>query len=92
MSLQDIMRPRSSLLNRWRAQNFVGMSYIIGSWYKRHELGKRFAIFACAAYAGSMFSGYIMSAIHATMEGKNGLSGWRWLFMQVALSGCLCDR
>ncbi|KAK8875041.1 MFS general substrate transporter [Apiospora arundinis] len=56
---------------------FVGIQYVLGSWYKRTELGKRTAIFACAAYVGTMIS----SAVLASLDGKNGISAWRWVFI-----------
>ncbi|KAK8055042.1 major facilitator superfamily transporter [Apiospora rasikravindrae] len=60
---------------------FVGIQYVLGSWYKRTELGKRTAIFACAAYVGTMISGYLQSAVLASLDGKNGISAWRWVFI-----------
>ncbi|BGP43159.1 hypothetical protein JCM10449v2_007183 [Rhodotorula kratochvilovae] len=69
---------------------FVGMIYIFGSWYSRKELGKRLAIFACCAYLGSMFSGYLQSAVHAGLDGRNGLAGWRWVFIIDALITFVC--
>ncbi|KAH4046803.1 hypothetical protein HBH98_206350 [Parastagonospora nodorum] len=60
---------------------FVGVQYVLGSWYKRTEIGKRTAIFACAAYVGTMFSGYMQSAMIAGMNGKSGLAAWRWVFI-----------
>lgn len=55
---------------------FVGVQYVLGSWYKRTEIGKRTAIFTCAAYVGTMFSGYMQSAMIAGMNGKSGLAAW----------------
>jgi hypothetical protein len=49
---------------------------LLGSWYKKTELGKRTAIFACAAYVGTMISGYMQSAMIAGMDGTNGLEAW----------------
>ncbi|RDW87312.1 hypothetical protein BP5796_03006 [Coleophoma crateriformis] len=61
--------------------SFVGMQYILGSWYKRTELGKRTAIFACSAYVGTMISGYLQSAVLAGLNGTNGIAAWRWVFI-----------
>ncbi|KAK7216573.1 hypothetical protein V2G26_004576 [Clonostachys chloroleuca] len=60
---------------------FVGIQYVLGSWYKRTEIGKRTAIFACAAYVGTMISGYLQSAVLAGLNGTNGLAAWRWVFI-----------
>ncbi|ETN43836.1 uncharacterized protein HMPREF1541_10967 [Cyphellophora europaea CBS 101466] len=60
---------------------FVGVQYCLGSWFKRTEIGKRTAIFACSAYVGTMVSGYLQSAMIADMDGRNGLEAWRWVFI-----------
>lgn len=60
---------------------FVGIQYVLGSWYKRMELGKRTAIFTSSAYVGTAFGGYIMSGVHAGMDGLAGKASWRWLFI-----------
>lgn len=57
------------------------MQYVLGSWYKRTELGKRTAIFACAAYVGTMISGYLQSAVLSGLDGTGGLVAWRWVFI-----------
>lgn len=54
--------------------------------YKRSELGKRTAIFACAAYVGTMFGGYIQSGVKASLDGVHGLESWRWV------RAVLCDQ
>ncbi|GAA6024871.1 hypothetical protein JCM10207_003162 [Rhodosporidiobolus poonsookiae] len=64
---------------------FAGMIYCFGSWYTKRELSKCLAIFACCAYLGSMFSGYMTAAIYKNMDGTNGLHGWQWLFIIDAI-------
>jgi ACS family pantothenate transporter-like MFS transporter len=54
---------------------------VLGSWYKKTEIGKRTAIFTCSAYVGSAFGGYIQSAVQATLNGHDGLAAWRWVFV-----------
>ncbi|KUJ19735.1 MFS general substrate transporter [Mollisia scopiformis] len=66
--------------------SFVGIQYVLGSWYKRNELGKRTAIFSCAAYVGTMISGYLQSAVLAGLNGKHGIAAWRWVFI---VDGCI---
>ncbi|XHF98602.1 hypothetical protein AWENTII_002150 [Aspergillus wentii] len=41
----------------------------------------RACIFFGSAFVGSMFSGYLQAALYTGMDGKGGLSGWRWLFI-----------
>ncbi|KIA75518.1 hypothetical protein HK57_00017 [Aspergillus ustus] len=63
------------------SSTFVGTHYILGSWYTEKELGKRSGIFTASGLAGTMFGGFIQTGIHSSMDGVQGLSGWRWLFI-----------
>ncbi|KAJ5180174.1 hypothetical protein N7492_003384 [Penicillium capsulatum] len=54
---------------------------VLGGWYTKRELAKRACIFFGSAFVGSMFSGYLQAALYSGMNGKAGLSGWRWLFI-----------
>ncbi|PSN67125.1 pantothenate transporter-like protein [Corynespora cassiicola Philippines] len=65
----------------FEASTFVGTHYILGSWYTEKELGKRSGIFTASGLAGTMIGGFIQTGIHQSMNGKHGLSGWRWLFI-----------
>ena len=75
---------------------FVGVQWILGSWYKPNEIGKRTAIFTSSGLAGTLFSGIMQGSIYTNLNGKAGLAGWRWLFvidflitMPVAIYGFL---
>lgn len=48
----------------FESSTFVGCHYILGSWYKTEELGKRTAIFTSSGLAGTMFSGFLQGGIH----------------------------
>jgi MFS transporter, ACS family, pantothenate transporter len=48
----------------FESSTFVGCHYILGSWYKENELGKRTAIFTSSGLAGTMFSGFLQGGIH----------------------------
>lgn len=39
------------------ASTYSGAQYVMGSWYKSHELGKRIGLFAASGMAGTMFAG-----------------------------------
>lgn len=80
----------------FEASCFVGVQWILGSWYKPDEIGKRTAIFTSSGLAGTLFSGVMQGAIYKNLNGKSGLEGWRWLFvidflitLPVALYGFL---
>ena len=65
----------------FEASCFVGVQWILGSWYRPEEVGKRTAIFTSSGLAGTMFSGILQGAIYTNLEGTSGLAGWRWLFI-----------
>lgn len=60
---------------------FSGTHLILGSWYLEKELPIRSAIFTSSGLVGSMFSGFMQSSIFHHLNGRNGLAGWRWLFI-----------
>ncbi|PVI00992.1 pantothenate transporter liz1 [Periconia macrospinosa] len=63
------------------ASTYSGAMYILGSWYKPLEIGKRTAIFSAAGMAGTMFAGVMMVAIYKGMNGLGNLAGWQWVFL-----------
>lgn len=75
-----------------------GAWYIIGSWYKKSEIGRRTSLFYFSATGGQMLSGIIQGGIYRSLKGHKGLASWRWLFiidfvisMPIALMGlCVC--
>lgn len=76
---------------------YSGSHMILGSWYKPSELSKRSAIFTSSALIGGIFSGTMQGSIQSSMDGLQGLSGWRWLFIidflitfVVIIYGSLC--
>ncbi|KAF9733399.1 transporter SEO1-like protein 2 [Paraphaeosphaeria minitans] len=65
--------------------SFTGTIYVIGSWYRPTEVGRRVALFYVAAPLGTMFAGYLQAAAYTNLNGVHGLSGWRWLFIVDAI-------
>lgn len=55
--------------------------FLIGSWYKPSELGKRACIFHASSAIAGMFSGYLQSAVYTGLNGTLGRAGWQWLFI-----------
>lgn len=79
------------------SSTFSGTHYLLGSWYKDEELGKRSGIFASSAQLGSLFSGVLQGAIFKNLQGYRGLASWQWLFLldgfiavPIAVYGFLC--
>lgn len=81
----------------FESSTFSGTHLILGSWYKEEEINTRSATFTSSGLIGSIFSGFMQSAIYSNMDGKNGLEGWRWLFIidciitiPICIYGFLC--
>ncbi|CCF36649.1 hypothetical protein CH063_01541 [Colletotrichum higginsianum] len=59
---------------------FPGAVYIVTTWYPRHELQQRLAIFYTASAFSGALSGLLAFGI-ARMDGVRGIEGWRWIFL-----------
>ncbi|KAH7136307.1 major facilitator superfamily domain-containing protein [Dactylonectria macrodidyma] len=86
MVTASVQNPRSIMAIRFfqglcEASTFVGTHYILGAWYTERELGKRSGIFTASGLAGTFIGGFIQTGINKSMNGRHGLSGWRWLFI-----------
>ncbi|KAK7416652.1 hypothetical protein QQZ08_011918 [Neonectria magnoliae] len=86
MVTASVHNPQSIMAIRFfqglcEASTFVGTHYILGAWYTERELGKRSGIFTASGLAGTFIGGFIQTGIHESMDGRHGLSGWRWLFI-----------
>ncbi|OJJ61731.1 hypothetical protein ASPSYDRAFT_75763 [Aspergillus sydowii CBS 593.65] len=64
---------------------YVGALFILGSWYKRSELGTRNAIFCVFGHLGSMTGGWIQAGLLQSLGGKSGLPAWKWIFIIVSV-------
>ncbi|KAJ2969937.1 hypothetical protein NQ176_g8418 [Zarea fungicola] len=86
MVTASVHNPQSIMAIRFfqgicEASTFVGTHYILGAWYTERELGKRSGIFTASGLAGSMIGGFIQTGLNKGLNGRHGLSGWRWLFI-----------
>lgn len=59
--------------------------FLIGSWYKPSELGKRACVFHASAAVAGIFSGYLQAAVYTGLNGAAGKAGWQWLFIMDGL-------
>lgn len=64
---------------------YVGAHFILGSWYRKSELGTRTAAFCCFGHLGSMAGGWIQAGLLKSLSGKAGLPAWRWIFIIVSV-------
>lgn len=60
---------------------YPAIQYVIGSWYKPDELGKRACIFHASSALGAMFSGFLQTGAYDGLNNVYGLAGWKWLFI-----------
>ncbi|KAL2012355.1 hypothetical protein VTN00DRAFT_5073 [Thermoascus crustaceus] len=56
-----------------------GCLFLIGSWYRRHELLTRVAFFMTANDIAGSISGLLGAGL-GSMDGIGGYSGWSWIF------------
>ncbi|ODQ61660.1 hypothetical protein WICANDRAFT_24864 [Wickerhamomyces anomalus NRRL Y-366-8] len=65
---------------------FIGMHYLLGSWYKADELGRRGGLFYCGQMLGTLTAGLVQAAISQNLDGVHGRAGWRWMFLVDGLA------
>ncbi|KAL7267001.1 hypothetical protein RUND412_010427 [Rhizina undulata] len=64
---------------------FPGVTFYITMWYRRHECGRRMAIFFSAATLAGAFGGLLARGI-GQMNEIGGKSGWAWIFILEGLA------
>nr|XP_036587218.1 major facilitator superfamily transporter [Colletotrichum truncatum]KAF6797949.1 major facilitator superfamily transporter [Colletotrichum truncatum] len=70
----------------FEAGHFPAVMYVCSSYYKPHELARRNTLIQVFTSVGPLFSGFLMAAVHAGLDGSNGLPGWRWMYI---VCGCI---
>ncbi|KAF4621397.1 hypothetical protein D9613_000869 [Agrocybe pediades] len=68
------------LLGVFEASFFPSLLFIISTWYKRHEVHTRLAVFYLISVTTGGFSS-ILAYVFSLLKGKRGLAGWRWIFI-----------
>ncbi|KAJ6587062.1 high-affinity nicotinic acid transporter [Mycena vulgaris] len=68
------------LLGLFEAGFFPAMVFVITTWYTRHEVQKRLAVFYLSSIVIGGFSGIIGYGI-TFLKGKGGLNSWNWIFI-----------
>ncbi|EXJ91135.1 hypothetical protein A1O1_04244 [Capronia coronata CBS 617.96] len=85
-TLQVFIRDRTgflvsrSFLGFAEAGYIPGAAYTLSTWYTRKELAKRVAILFFGMFGGNALSPILASGI-LKLDGRQGLSGWKWLFL-----------
>nr|KIR83204.1 hypothetical protein I308_06545 [Cryptococcus tetragattii IND107] len=65
----------------FEASCYPGAIMLLMSWYTPRELALRIGFYHSCQSIGSMLAGALQAAIYNSMDGRNGLSGWRWMFI-----------
>ncbi|KAJ3514754.1 hypothetical protein NLJ89_g2185 [Agrocybe chaxingu] len=68
------------LLGAFEAGFFPAMVYIISTWYRRHEVQKRLAVFYLIGIFIGAFSAVFAAAL-SLLHGTYGIAGWAWIFI-----------
>ncbi|KAF9486023.1 MFS general substrate transporter [Pholiota conissans] len=68
------------LLGAFEASFFPSLVLIISTWYKRHEVQKRVAVFYLLSVTTGGFSP-ILAYCMSRLNGKQHIAGWRWIFI-----------
>lgn len=73
------------LVGAAEAPFFPGVHYVLGAWFKAHEIQRRGGIFYMGLMLGSCTAGLLQGAIYDNLNGVHGLAGWRWMFIIDAI-------
>lgn len=77
------------LLGVLEASFAPGVLFLLSAWYKKNELGRRYSLYYTAVALSGMFGGLIAGGLLQRLDGKHGISGWRWLFIVEGAGTCL---
>lgn len=73
------------MVSLFEASYFPGVHFVIGSWYKSDEVGRRGGTFYAGLTLGTLTASLLQAAAMEYLDGHNGLPGWRWLFIINAI-------
>ncbi|KAH6897069.1 major facilitator superfamily domain-containing protein [Thelonectria olida] len=71
----------------FEAGMFPGCLFIIGSWYRRHQLLTRMAWFMVSNDIAGTISGLLGAGL-GSLDGTGGYSGWSWIFFIEGAMTC----
>ncbi|KAJ6108563.1 hypothetical protein N7523_009886 [Penicillium sp. IBT 18751x] len=73
------------LVGWFEAAYYPGMHYIFGSWYRCDEISRRGGLFYVGLTLGTLTASLIQAGTSSSLDGVNGLSGWRWMYIVCAI-------
>lgn len=80
------LRAYRFILNAFGAAYYPTSQYILGCWYAPDEISSRVCLFFCGQLLGGITSGLLQGRIFKSLNGVNGLAGWRWMFLIDAIA------
>ncbi|CAB4257042.1 similar to Saccharomyces cerevisiae YAL067C SEO1 Putative permease, member of the allantoate transporter subfamily of the major facilitator superfamily [Maudiozyma barnettii] len=72
-------------IGAFEAPSYLAYQYLFGSFYKHDEMVRRSAFYYLGQFIGILSAGGIQSAVFSSLDGVNGLAGWRWNFIIDAI-------
>ncbi|KAH6873809.1 major facilitator superfamily domain-containing protein [Thelonectria olida] len=69
------------MVSIFEASYFPGVHFVLGSWYRSDEIGRRGGFFYIGLTLGTMTASLLQGAATQYLDGVNGLAGWRWAFI-----------
>nr|CAI6719064.1 ASN_HP1_G0046800.mRNA.1.CDS.1 [Saccharomyces cerevisiae] len=68
-----------------KRQVILAYQYLFGSFYKHDEMVRRSLLLLFGPVYPYSIAGGIQSAVYSSLNGVNGLEGWRWNFIIDAI-------
>ena len=69
------------LVGWFEAAFFPAMHYVFGAWYRGNEIARRGGVFYLGLTLGTLTAGLIQAGASSSLDGVNGLEGWRWMYI-----------
>lgn len=64
---------------------FPGVHFVLGSWYRSDEIGRRGGAFYVGLTLGTLTASLLQAAATTYLDGVQNLPGWQWLFIINAI-------
>ncbi len=66
----------------FEAAYLPAIHFVLGSWYRRDEYGRRGGLFYIGQTLGILTASLIQAGTSARLDGVHGLAGWRWNYSE----------
>ncbi|RDW63693.1 hypothetical protein BP6252_11238 [Coleophoma cylindrospora] len=69
------------MIGLFESSYFIGVHFVLGSWYRKDEISRRGGLFYVGLELGTLTASLLQAAASSSLDGVNGLAGWRWNFI-----------